>query len=267
MVQSIYKSTLFFGLVFLSSLLSDPIKVNGVDEVIHKGTTVHLFKYSNWTRQSLEVRSQKNGASIVVETGWKKLVKPDFKFSPRQVLVGQSNNFLVLEDGGERIWQFDSAFQTLSSITLPEEFKGAKLEGFRLIYSRDQKFNFIHSERGSVLQFIESGGKLRLHRKIKISVAAGQCVSVDWEYKNSLSINPFLCIAKDKLKLYTLFFTEGSSLSVGKYKSVSKDNDWNFMRPEVVFKKKSGPVLLYRLRDQFFCYSSELSEFYSCSYH
>ena len=77
---------IFLCQVFVFGSSSIEITVSGVDQVLSTGQNLHLLKYSNWTVKTIHFTDLKNEKQISVISPWKKLVVPDYKFSPRQVL-------------------------------------------------------------------------------------------------------------------------------------------------------------------------------------
>jgi len=267
MFYSKYNIGLLLGYLSISFLYGNSPNWGGVDAVIQKENQIHLFNYTKWTHKALYL-NQTNGnakTATVIESKWEHLVRPHYRFAPKQIVHGQTNNYLVWESEGQRIWQLDSGLQILSSIALPEDFKEKAMQDIQFSYGKDHKFNFINLQNGKVKQYIESGGKLQFYREIKIPIGFQRCMPIKWNHKSTLSEYPYLCVNQSRWELYSLFFIRGPFIEIKTDKPFSKEKDWQNLNPIPHVGNPSSIELIYNLGQNQYCYNVEKSQFYFCS--
>jgi hypothetical protein len=247
-------------------LWSGPV-VSSVDEVIQKGETVLLIRYSPWSYHRCSPgKLDKWSRGKKQELDWTPIVKPVTQFVPLQILFGQSKNFLVVEMVDRRIWQLDSSMQVLSSMKLPENLKQAKLEEYRLFWSEGHRFTFVNVSAGMVYQYLETGGRLSLLRSSRIPLSCRGCYmargdTVSYDYAEF----PYTCVTSSSLTVFDRSFSGSQKITTMKPRILEGLKDEPFSDiPILILDDTQSPVLVYRISEKTYCFKPEKGEFSYC---
>ncbi len=257
---------LIIGLVS-SVLTQGSTKSYSADEVILKGGQLYLFQFARWRCKILDEKALKEpvetGSS---EKGWFVLLKPSADFMAQQVTLGQNKNFLVLDIGGDRIWQLDSGLQTISSIELPAIFKNYNLSDFKMFYTAEQRLVFININEWVGMRFIESSGGLLLQMRSNLNMKYYGCFAWRWLAIAKDNTNgAFFCISSKNVQLFNHDFLPIQQYNLQQYGALCGNGYGVSSTDERLCLNKDGSIVKFSFGPLCFCFNKRKASLYECT--